>query len=273
MHVATVAALSLLLTVPSLGPGKASPEPEGPSSAKDAVDAARQARALLLQRARAVAEPFLKATSPDDLEGLLAEALDDHDLLGKLEAFDQTFRAQVPLLGSQPLEHEAMTRLLGPALADHLVSPRALDEAHEKVFSLLRAEITVGIQRPNLGLLKVSPEEAAGLPGRVMKLVLDRWKSKLAGATLVAAVFGEKVIRGWRADALHEAVEQGKRATLVLLTGLGVPVPEDIIPASERLDLGALAQREERLQRRLEKAPSFDPADPDASLIFPPAIS
>ena len=273
MQVAAAAALSLLLAAPSLTPGSGHPNPKGPSSVKGVQEASRRARGALWQKAKAVAESFLSADSRDDLDGLLAEALDDAGLLAKLAAFDDVAGSLVMEMGTQHLDREALVHLVGETNADRIVSPTPLDQALQGALDQLKAERLVGVRRSGLALFMLSPEESVQLPGRLMQLLLDHWKSKLVGATLVAVVLGDKAIPGWRADTLYEALVRGKRATLLLLASIGVAVPDAFAPTQERVDLEAAIRRDQRLQHRLANALSFTPDDPDASIIFPPAVA
>jgi hypothetical protein len=268
-----VLGLHSLLIAPAIVPRAAQRTPGKPSSGDGEEEVAQRSRVLLMHRAKPVAEPFFSAASRNDLEGILAEALDDNDLLAKLAAFDDVADTLVKEIGSQPSDREALVLLVGESIADRIVSPTPLDQAVQKALDQLKAEGLVGKQRPGLALFRLSPEETAQLPGRLMQLLLDHWKSKLAAATLVAALLGNKTVRGWRADALYETLVQGKQATLVLLASMGLGVPEALAPARDRVDLEAILQRDQRLQERLANAFSFDPSEPDASVIFPPSIA
>ena len=272
MHVAT-AALSLLLVAPTLAPAAAPSAPGGHSLTDGEGEVTRRAYGLLLRRARTVAAPFLAATSRDDLHGILAEALDDSDLLDKLAAFDDIADALLLDVGPQPLDREALVSLVGEDSADRIVLVTPLDQALQKALEQIRAEALVGVRHPSLGLFLLSPEETAQLPGRLMQLLLDHWKGKLIAATLVAVLLGNESIRGWRADALYETLARGKRATLTLLASMDVTVPEALAPTSERVDLDVVIRRDHGLQQRLAHAPSFDPSDPDASVVFPPTVA
>ena len=54
---------------------------------------------------------------------------------------------------------------------------------------------------------------------------------------------------------------------------MDVAVPEAIVSASERVDLGAIIRCVQRLQQRLASAFFFDPKEPDASLLFAPSVA
>ena len=128
------------------------------------------------------------------------------------------------------MDRDALVLLVGEDNADRIVSPTPLDQALQKAMDQTKAEMLVGVRRPGLTLFLLSPEETSQLPGRLMQLLIDHWKSKLAAATLVAVLLDNKAVRGWRADALYETLVRGKRASLTLLASMDVAVPEALIP-------------------------------------------
>lgn len=204
----------------------------------------QRALAVCKQTARTLGGRLLTASDPVDLRGLLDVMLGDEEVSTALVALS---------FALPHLSQGALLASVGTVVSG--ATPRKqLEQAQ-----LLAAHLQALESRPdaNQEVLKLSVADAYrndAPPPEVMELVLGYAQVPLALLALIEASSQGAPLPDWLAEALCEVILRGYEARLRLMASAGLPVPDDLIPSAQRLDLPALFAQSAEVYRQWGEA-------------------
>lgn len=186
-----------------------------------------QARGVMAQVASRIGGRLLRADSAENLEELLDSMLGDEDVEAELSALSLA-------LTLLPVGEE-----LGWG-----ASPGALSGLQEaaRLAAVCNALEPQAAQHDVLCLGPRAVYENDAPPWEIMQLVFAHARIPLALLALTEANHRGLPLPAWMEGHLAEVIVRGYRSRLVLMASAGVPVPEELVSAEQRLDLAALQE-------------------------------
>jgi hypothetical protein len=228
---------------------------------RDASPASSALVATMKRAAGEVGAPLLRATSRDDLDDRLEQAIVG-PALRRLDA-EAAHLITIDTLTAiaAPAEPPAeMVRVLGAGPAGIVVQSGRLHAAHASVIMQILVEhgpAALGNEELDVTAFVTAP----GVHSTVKRCVVQGLRSSAALLGIVHAMMEGERPEPWLSLALAEVFRDGLYEYMRYLASLPLHVPMDLVPLAERFDLRAL-------QHEVEAAESLwqSIADPDGEL-------
>lgn len=223
--------------------------------------ATKEERELLLlldYAASKLGDVLLGATDLDDLDDRLDALLDDPDMFH--------WNALATRLASAMAARPAVPAQVFASACEPLVGPtpaRLLADAAPLLDAWMRSQRMVLATDADTTSQAVHAAEALGpailtsptVPAEVSSALAGAFRAGLVLLALGRAAESAKSIEPWLALAFVERFVAGVHAHLRLLAAFpGVSVPDDVLPASERLDLEHIFERHARARAHADRS-------------------
>lgn len=226
------------------------------------ASATKEERELLLlldYAASKLGDVLLNATDRDDLDDRLDALLDDPDVF-HWNALATRLASAVVTRPPVPADAfaSACESLVGPTPARELMNAAPLLDAWMRAQHLVITTMDPEISRDAAHAVDAMGPAiltSATVPAEVSLALAGALRAALVLLALGRAAESKRSIEPWLALALIERFVAGVRAHLRLLAAHpGSGVPDDVLPASERLDLALIFERHARARGHADRS-------------------